>query len=617
MAGQTASEDRTEASANRADAKPAGFQIGLTRGLVLSFGGLVLLAVVAVLALGFSSARQNTLDLLRDKSEATIQLIVDRIGQHLRPVEDQLDHLGRRIDNREIDLGDDEDLGKALAGALAATPQVRSAVFVHADARMVLALRRDDGVDVRVVDVSGMPEIVGAMRAAGERTALYWGELVHAETAEATLVNVRNPVYRAGVYMGTLAATVRTGRLSELLAETAETLGGNAFILYGGSAVLAHPKLIDGYEAASAEHPLPTVGEVGDAVLAAYLAEDAATGARAVLETRTGIRILDVGGESYALLARELNRYGDVPWLAGVYFPAAGITEELRRLQWAAIAGVVVLVIALAAAYGIARYLSAPLYRLAGAAQQVRDLTLDRVPRLPRSVFAELTEAAQAFNAMVVGLRWFETYVPRTLVHQLVRHGGGEVESSVAREATVMFTDIVAFTRQSEAMTAPQTAEFLNRHFAMLSACVEAEGGTIDKFIGDAVMAFWGAPEPQADHAAHACRAALAIRDALGADNRVQVREGHDPVRVRIGIHSGEVIVGNIGAPGRINYTIVGDTVNIANRLEQLGKEMDEDDSGTVILASAATTSAAGIEARALGAHKVRGRQEEIEVFAL
>ena len=77
------------------------------------------------------------------------------------------------------------------------------------------------------------------------------------------------------------------------------------------------------------------------------------------------------------------------------------------------------------------------------------------------------------------------------------------------------------------------------------------------------------------------------------------------------------MIVGNIGAPGRINYTIVGDTVNIANRLEQLGKEMDEDDSGTVILASAATTSAAGIEARALGAHKVRGRQEEIEVFAL
>ena len=617
MAERAAGEDRTAVSAPGAEGEPVGFQIGLARGLVLGFGGLVLLAVVAVLALGFSSARQNTLDLLRDKSASMIQLIVDRIDQHLRPVEDQLDHLGRRIDNGEIDLGDDDDLGRALAGALAATPHVRSVVFVHADARMVFALRRDDGVDLRVVDVSGMPEIVAAMRAAGERTALYWGDIIHSGAAEATVVNVRNPVHRAGVYMGTLAASVGIGRLSELLAETAKTLGGNAFVLYGESTVLAHPKLIDEFEAASVEHPLPTVEEIDDAVLAAYVAGQEATGLRAVIETRTGIRILDVGGESYAFLARELDGYGEVPWLAGVYFPAAGITEELGRLRWAAIAGIAVLVIALAAAYGLARYLSAPLNRLAGAAQQVRDLTLDRVPQLPRSVFAELTQAAQAFNAMVVGLRWFETYVPRNLVHRLVRQGEGAVESSVAREATVMFTDIVAFTRQSEAMTAPQTAEFLNHHFAVLSRCVEAEGGTIDKFIGDAVMAFWGAPEPQADHAARACRAALAIREAIGADNRGRVREGHDPVRVRIGIHSVEVIVGNIGAPGRINYTIVGDTVNIANRLEQLGKEIGEDGADAVILASAATTSAAGIEARALGAHTVRGRQEEIEVFAL
>lgn len=595
----------------------ARFQIGLARGLVLGFGGLVLLAVVAVLALGFSSARQNTLDLLGDKSASTIQLVVDRIDQHLKPVENQLDHLGRRIDNGEIDLGDDADLGKALAGALAATPHVRSVVFIHADARMVFALRRDDGVDVRVLDVSGMPEIVGAMRSASERTALFWGRVVHPGTAAATLVNVRYPIHGGDGYMGMLAATVRIDRLSSLLAETAETLGGNAFVLYGGSDVLAHPKLIAGFEAASVEHPLPTVGEIGDEVLEVYLKGEDATGQRAILAAATGIRLIDAGGESYAFLARELDGYGEVPWLAGVYFPAAGITEELRRLQWAAIAGVAVLILALAAAYAIARYLSAPLYRLSAAAQQVRDLTLERVPQLPQSLFAEITDAAQAFNSMVVGLRWFETYVPRNLVHRLVRQGEDAVQSSVAREATVMFTDIVAFTRQSETMTAPQTADFLNQHFAMLSRCVEAEDGTIDKFIGDSLMAFWGAPEAQPDHAARACRAALAIRAAVTADNQARVREGGDPVCVRIGIHSGEVIVGNIGAPGRINYTIVGDTVNTANRLEQLGKEIDEDAVDTVILASAATTAAAGVEARALGAHPIRGRQEEVEVFAL
>ena len=592
-------------------AKPRGFQIGLARGLVLAFGGLVLLAVVAVLALGFSSARQNTLDLLSDKSASTIQLIVDRIDQHLRPVEHQLDHLGRRIDSGEIDLGDDADLGKALAGALAATPHVRSVVFIHADARMAFALRRDDGVTLRVVDVSGMPEIVGAMREAGERTALYWGEVVFPETAQATLINVRRPVHRGEDYMGMLAATVRIDRLSSLLAETAETLGGNAFVLYGATDVLAHPDLVDGFAAASIEHPLPTVDEIGDVVLSEYLKGEEATGQRAIIAEATGIQLIDAGGENYALLARTLEGYGEVPWLAGVYFPAAGITEELRRLQWAAIAGVIVLLLALAASYAIARYLSAPLYRLAAAAQQVRDLTLERVPQLPQSLFAEISDAAQAFNSMVVGLRWFETYVPRNLVHRLVRQGEDAVQSSVAREATVMFTDIVAFTRQSETMTAPETAEFLNRHFAMLSRCVEAEVGTIDKFICDSLMAFWGAPEAQPDHAARACRAAVA------ADNQARVREGGDPVRVRIGIHSGEVIVGNIGAPGRINYTIVGDTVNTANRLEQLGKEIDEGAADAIILASAATVAAAEIKARALGAHPIRGRQEEIEVFAL
>ena len=617
MAENAADQATRPHGAGGEPATRARFQIGLARGLVLGFGGLVLLAVVAVLALGFSSARQNTLDLLADKSASTVQLVVDRIDQHLKPVEDQLDHLGHRIDNGEIDLGDDADLGKALAGALAATPHVRSVVFVHADARMVFALRRDDGVDVRVLDVSGMPEIVGAMRSASERTALFWGRVVHPETAAATLVNVRYPIHGGEDYLGMLAATVRIDRLSSLLAETAETLGGNAFVLYGESDVLAHPKLIAGFEAASVEHPLPTVGEIGDEVLESYLGAEAATGQRAILAAATGIRLIDAGGESYAFLARELDGYGEVPWLAGVYFPAAGITEELRRLQWAAIAGVVVLILALAAAYAIARYLSAPLYRLSAAAQQVRNLTLERVPRLPQSLFAEITDAAQAFNSMVVGLRWFETYVPRDLVHRLVRQGEDAMQSSVAREATVMFTDIVAFTRQSEAMTAPQTADFLNQHFAMLSRCVEAEDGTIDKFIGDSLMAFWGAPEAQPDHAARACRAALAIRAAVTADNQARVREGGDPVRVRIGVHSGEVIVGNIGAPGRINYTIVGDTVNTANRLEQLGKEIDEDGADTVILTSAATAASAGVEARALGTHKIRGRQEEIEVFEL
>ena len=166
-------------------------------------------------------------------------------------------------------------------------------------------------------------------------------------------------------------------------------------------------------------------------------------------------------------------------------------------------------------------------------------------------------------------------------------------------------------------MTAPETAAYLNEHFAMLSGCVEAEGGTIDKFIGDAVMAFWGALEPVPDHAARACRAALAIREAVAADNAGRRATGTSSVRVRIGIHAGTVIVGNIGASGRVNYTIVGDTVNTANRLEQLGKEIGENDADVTIILSGATVRAAGSVVRLsrFGTQRVRGRDGEVEVY--
>ena len=107
-----------------------------------------------------------------------------------------------------------------------------------------------------------------------------------------------------------------------------------------------------------------------------------------------------------------------------------------------------VLVVSLIAAFGFARYLSAPINRLAQAAQQVSELSLGGVQRLPTSLFTEMTEAASAFNSMVVGLRWFETYVPRKLVHQLVRQGADAVQTSVTREVTVMFTDIEGFTAE-------------------------------------------------------------------------------------------------------------------------------------------------------------------------
>src|SRR3546814_422445 len=156
-------------------------------------------------------------------------------------------------------------------------------------------------------------------------------------------------------------------------------------------------------------------------------------------------------------------------------------------------------------------------------------------------------------------------------------------------------------------------------HSALGAAAIEASGGTLDKYMGDAVMAFWGAPDDQPDHAERACRAALEIMRAVVADNRARKARGLAPVRLRIGVHSGAAIVGNIGAPGRVNYTLIGDTVNVANRLEAYGKEESAGEGGAAILMSAATRAQLGPtwQVANLGEHPMRGRAGKIGVFRL
>jgi adenylate cyclase len=248
----------------------------------------------------------------------------------------------------------------------------------------------------------------------------------------------------------------------------------------------------------------------------------------------------------------------------------------------------------------------------------VRRLDLIAVPRLRRSRVRELDEAVLAFNAMVTGLRWFEMYLPKLLVHRLVAEGRTPVPMSEERTVTVMFTDVVGYSRLASGMAPVQAAGFINAHFGLIGACIEAEQGIIDKFIGDSVMAFWGAPDEQPDHAARACRAARAITAAVRADNEHRQNRGEPPILVRIGIHSGPVLVGNIGSPGRINFTLVGDVVNAAERIEQLGKDVTREDDVTVLVTGAtATHLGTAFTLRDEGVRQMRGRDDPIRVYRL
>ena len=388
-------------------------------------------------------------------------------------------------------------------------------------------------------------------------------------------------------------------------------------MLYDKAFVLAHRRLANGFKGASPERPLPSVEAFGDPVLLAYLHPELGPEYGGRMSRDMGIQIVGTAdGETYPLITRQLNWFGEAPWEIGVYFRNDDVAAEFRRVMWASVAGLVALLLSLLLAWTLSSHISRPLKDLNRAAHRIRDLSLDGLPALPASRIREMNDAGQAFNAMITSLRWFETYVPRTLVRRLMRQGDGAIDHSMQREVTVMFTDIVGFTALSEQLQAEETAELLNDHFAEVGNCIEAQDGTIDKFIGDAVMAFWGAPEEQPDHAARACQAALAIRAAVEAGNKRSESAGKPTLALRIGVHTGPVTVGNIGAPQRMNYTIVGDSVNISHRLEELGHGLPDPTSPVTILLSQATHDAAGITgAESLGPHQIRGRREALTVY--
>ena len=347
-------------------------------------------------------------------------------------------------------------------------------------------------------------------QALARRAGAYWGAPVYLKDPGVTVVNLRGPVVVDGQVRGVLASTITVGAV-RVHYRPRDRLGQNAFVLYDREFVLAHSTLALHFPDLGPERPLPRNTEIGDPVLFGIWGEDWQNRPLRVAGSGHWHRL---GDAEYLYLYRNLEPPLDRRWLVGSYFAAEAVDLQLNRLLLALGLGLLALVGAGMVAVLLGRRVSRPIGQLAAAATAIRTLDLDDLAPLRRSRLREIDQAAIAFNAMVRALRVFGAYMPKRIVQSLISRGVAASLESQSREVTVLFTDVVGFTGRTANLSAEQTAEFLNHHLGVLTGCIEAEDGTVDKFIGDAVMALWNAIEDQPDHAARAARAARAIAAA-------------------------------------------------------------------------------------------------------
>jgi adenylate cyclase len=318
---------------------------------------------------------------------------------------------------------------------------------------------------------------------------------------------------------------------------------------------------------------------------------------------------------------------GARPWAIVVQRPEEVVYASLFRMRRIVLVTLgIVLLLALFVAFVVARQITKPIDQLASLAKDLAARRFDRrvtiqtrdelgvLGDVMSNAAADL-EASEARIAEEVAIRTdLGRYLPAEVVDLVVRREQDMGLGGKRRTITVLFADVVAFTPLTDRLAAEEVVALLNELFTILTEIVFRHGGTIDKFIGDCVMAIWGAPTSQEDHAARALAAAEEMMRWLEAGNAGWEAKYGVTIQLAIGVHSGEAIVGNVGSETRMEFTAIGDTVNVAARLEAIARPMQ------VLVTDEARVAAgesAGFDFVDLGSRALTGRQADVHLWEL
>jgi adenylate cyclase len=523
------------------------------------------------------TARQSSLQLVDALSEQITSTVRREWWGQVTAAEAAYDVAASLLDSEP----NEGTVGRALGAALAASQVPSAATFDGRETGRLLANRASNGeFRMRKTPTSEAPQPAAAAS---------WRDGVVNPDSEQPAITYQGFIEAKGA----LAVYIGIDRFSSLLGAIPVGRTGAALVVDARGGIKVAPAL-------GPFVGLKPVAQAAGAIVAAR-----PSSAVNIVEAR---RIV-IGDAAYRVSLSPLEFKG---WQFVVIVPEAEFLSDIDRATRQALIGLLGLALAVGviAALLAQRILSEPVAALTGDLRKIEHFELEGIP-YRHGRLREYDQLSAAIARMASGLADFAKFIPTDLVRMLLADGVRAAPGGETRQLTVMFADVAGFTKLSERMGIA-IIDVISRYLDVVSRTVETNGGTVDKFIGDAVMAFWGAPRTDADQARNACLAALAAIEAV-REAGITDDQGA-PLQVRIGLHSGAAVVGNIGSERRLNYTAIGDTVNLASRLEGVNKVF-----GTSILISEATKAAIGgaFVTRELAEVSVVGRAEAVRVHEL
>lgn len=522
----------------------------------------------------------------------------------------------------ESQLGEAEN-GLEAVGRVLTNPEIPEAVAIELAINLVAAHESLDHVAVyerngALVDVireaglSGVTvpeELSDDTREAAASENVVTAAAVPASSSPRVLLVV--PIRAGDEVTGFVGSLVSLDgvqqRVEQLSVERFEGLPGSLFVVDADMAILAHSQAGPSTMLTSARGAGALAGIESGRVPAAVVksGEFIRSDGTPMVGTVTGL-----GSRQWAIITQIPRDF------------AYASLDTMRRVL--ILASVIAILIAFLVAFAGARQITEPIQQLSDFADDLAARRFDRrVTVNTRDELAVLgdvmSSAAADLQASELRIREEEAirrdlrrYLPAELVNRVVRREQDMELGGERREISVMFADVVAFTPIADSLPAEDTVGLLNELFTILTEIVFRYGGTVDKFIGDSVMAIWGAPEAQPNHAERAILAAEDMMRWLEAGNEGWRSKFGVSVELAIGINSGSAVVGNVGSKTRMQYTAIGDVVNVAARLESIARPQQ-------ILITQATKHAAGdgFEYTPLGAKQLIGRQHPVTLFAV